>query len=160
MRRFALLAGSVVLATGVTVASFASTTKTETRWVLAQVGTLAWRLSVAAVVFALSLTPAGFLVDSQSERGDPSAAGVIDSDASWSPDSRLLAFDRSDYGSPGDTRSGTSDVFVASADGRALRRLTQTPYNETVLGGSRIRYGSCTRATRSRTAPPTSMRST
>ena len=134
MRRFALLAGSVVLATGVTVASFASTTKTETRWVLAQVGTLAWRLSVAAVVFALSLTPAGFLVDSQSERGDPSSAGVIDSDASWSPDSRLLAFDRSDYGSPDDTRSGPSDVFVASADGRGLRRLTHTPYNETVIG--------------------------
>ena len=135
MRRFALLlAGSVLLVTGVTVASVASATKAETRWILAQIGTLAWRLSVAAVIFALSLTPAGFLVDSQSERGDPSAAGVIDSDASWSPDSRLLAFDRSDYGSPGDTRSGTSDVFVASADGRALRRLTQTPYNETVLG--------------------------
>lgn len=139
MRRFALLlAGSVLFVTGVTVASFASTTKAETRWVLAQTGTLAWRLSVAVVVFAFSLTPAGFLIDSGSGRqagpGDPSSAGVIDANHFWSPDSRLIAFDRSDYGSADDTRSGTSDVFIASADGSGLRRATETPYDETVLG--------------------------
>lgn len=66
--------------------------------------------------------------------GDPSSAGVIDSEAFWSPDSRLIAFDRSDYGSSDDTSAGASDVFVARADGRELHRLTQTPYNETVLG--------------------------
>ena len=40
----------------------------------------------------------GFLPSSSP--GDPSSAGVIDSDAFWSPDSRLIAFDRSDYGPP------------------------------------------------------------
>ena len=75
----------------------------------------------------------GFL-SSSSSPGDPSSAGVIDSDAFWSPDSRLIAFDRSDYGSPDEPRAGASDVFVASAGGRDLRRLTRTPYNETVLG--------------------------
>lgn len=71
---------------------------------------------------------------SSSSPGDPSSAGVIDSDVFWSPDSRSIAFDRSDYGSADETRSGASDVFVASANGRELRRLTRTPYNETVLG--------------------------
>ena len=74
----------------------------------------------------------GFL--SSSAPGDPSSAGVIDLDVFWSPDSRSIAFDRSDYGPPGDTPAGRSDVFIASADGRELRRLTRTPYDETVLG--------------------------
>jgi Tol biopolymer transport system component len=78
----------------------------------------------------------GFLEGSSSSSspGDPSSAGVIDSGAFWSQDSRLIAFDRSDYGSPDDTMAGASDVFVASADGTELRRLTRTPHNETVLG--------------------------
>lgn len=78
----------------------------------------------------------GFLEGSSSSSspGDPSSAGVIDSGAFWSPDSRSIAFDRSDYGPADDPSSGASDVFVASADGRELRRLTRTPYNETVLG--------------------------
>ena len=66
--------------------------------------------------------------------GDPSSAGVVDSAPFWSPDSRLVAFDRSEYGSPDDKSSGASDVFVADADGRALRRLTRTGASETVLG--------------------------
>ena len=74
----------------------------------------------------------GFLPSSSP--GDPSSAGVIDSDAFWSPDSRLIAFDRSDYGSPDDTTAGASDVFVASADGSELRQLTRTPHNEIALG--------------------------
>lgn len=41
---------------------------------------------------------------------------------------------RREYGSPDDKGSGASDVFVADADGRELRRLTQTSANETVLG--------------------------
>ena len=69
-----------------------------------------------------------------SSLGDPSAAGVIDGDIAWSADSRWIAFTRSDYGPPGDTPSGRSDVFVATADGRELRRLTRTPYDETVQG--------------------------
>ena len=66
--------------------------------------------------------------------GDPSSAGVIDAAPFWSPDSRLVAFDRSDYGSPDDESSGASDVFIADADGHTLRRLTRTPASETVLG--------------------------
>ena len=91
-------------------------------------------LGVLALIVAFSLvsTFEGFV--SSSQPGDPSAAGVIDADAFWSPDSRLIAFDRSDYGPPGDTRAGASDIFVASADGGELRRLTRTPYDETVLG--------------------------
>jgi Tol biopolymer transport system component len=77
----------------------------------------------------------GFLDDlsGSSSPGDPSSAGVIDRGATWSPESRWIAFDRSDYGPPGDTPSGKSDVFVASADGRQLTQLTRTPYDETVL---------------------------
>lgn len=71
---------------------------------------------------------------SSSAPGDPSSADVVDWDAFWSPDSRLIAFDRGDYGPPGDTPTGASDVFVASADGSSLRPLTQTPESETVLG--------------------------
>ncbi|MGL6278953.1 MAG: hypothetical protein ACRC50_05285 [Gaiella sp.] len=71
---------------------------------------------------------------SESSPGDPSSAGVVDYDVSWSPDSRLIAFDRSDYGPPGDTPSGPSDIFVANADGNDLRQLTQTPESETVVG--------------------------
>ena len=89
---------------------------------------------IAAVVLASFVSGffGGFL--SSSSPGDPSSAGVIDSGAFWSPDSRSIAFDRSDYGSPDETSAGTSDVFVASSDGSELRRLTRTPYNETVLG--------------------------
>lgn len=71
---------------------------------------------------------------SSSSPGDPSSAGVIDSDAFWSPDSGLIAFDRSDYGSPDDPKWDPSDAFVARADGSGLRRLTRTPESETVLG--------------------------
>jgi Tol biopolymer transport system component len=137
VRRLVLpLAGLAVLLVGVAAAAFANATKAEARWLLAHLVSVTWRVAVAALVFALSLTPAGCLVDSSSDGapGDPSSAGVIDSDAFWSPDSRSIAFDRSDYGSPDDTGSGSSDVFVASADGRELRQLTRTPHNETVLG--------------------------
>ena len=69
MRRLALLfAGFAILVTGIVVASFASTTKAETRSALTHVGTLAWRLAVASLVFALSLTPAGCLTESNGER--------------------------------------------------------------------------------------------
>lgn len=89
---------------------------------------------IAAVFFAAFVS--GFLegLFPSSSPGDPSSAGVIDWDASWSPDSRSIAFDRSDYGPPGDSPSGASAVFVAGADGRELRRLTRTPQDETVLG--------------------------
>ena len=92
-------------------------------------------LALIAAVFLVGFVSA-FLeeFDSSPSPGDPSSVGVIDSDAFWSPDSRLIAFDRSDYGSPGNTRTGASDVFVASPDDRELRRLTQTPANEVVLG--------------------------
>ena len=98
--------------------------------------------TVLALIGAVLLTSfvigffGGFLegLPSSSSPGDPSSADVIDYDASWSPDSRLIAFDRSDYGSPDDPTEGASDVFVASAGGRDLRRLTRTPHDETVLG--------------------------
>lgn len=78
----------------------------------------------------------GFLDDlsGSSSPGDPSSAGVIDWDVTWSADSRWIAFTRSDYGPPGDTPSGRSDVFVASADGGDLARLTRSRYDENVLG--------------------------
>ena len=149
VRRLALaLAGLAVLVVGVAAAAFANATKSEARWLLAHLVSVTWRVAAAALVFALSLTPAGCLVDSGSDGapGDPSSAGVIDSNAFWSPDSRFVAFDRSDYGPPGDTPSGRSDVFVASADGGQLRRVTRTPYDETMLGWlsspSRIVYAS------------------
>ena len=98
--------------------------------------------AVLAIVAAVVLVSFGygFLqglledVPGSSSPGDPSSAGVVDWGANWSPDSRWIAFDRSDYGPPGDTPTGISDVFVASADGRHLTRLTRTPYEETVLG--------------------------
>lgn len=93
--------------------------------------------SVLALIGALvlmSLVVGAFSSSSGGGPGDPSSAGVIDSAPFWSPDSRLLAFDRSDYGSPDEERSGASEVFVARADGGGLRRLTRTPDNETVLG--------------------------
>lgn len=91
-------------------------------------------LLLAAVLAASFVSGLVEELFSSSSPGDPSSAGVIDADAFWSPDSRFIAFDRSDYGPPGDTRSGASDVFVASADGHGLRQLTGTPYDETVLG--------------------------
>ncbi|HSC51745.1 MAG TPA: hypothetical protein VLD16_15890 [Gaiellaceae bacterium] len=95
-------------------------------------------LAVVANVVLLSLAIGlyeGFRSSSSGGApGDPSSAGVIDSAPFWSPDSRFVAFDRSAYGSPDDEDSGASDVFVAEANGRGLRRLTRTPYDETVLG--------------------------
>ena len=95
-------------------------------------------LAIVAAVLLVSFGPGflrGLLEDLRSSPpGDPSSAGVIDRGAVWSPDSRWIAFDRCDYGPPGDAPAGTADVFVASADGRQLTRLTRTPYDETVLG--------------------------
>lgn len=95
-------------------------------------------VAVAANILLLSIV-VGFLEGAFSSSsggapGDPSSAGAIDSAPYWSPDSRLVAFDRSAYGSADDESSGPSDVFVADADGRTLRRLTRTLSNETVLG--------------------------
>ena len=100
---------------------------TRVGWLLAVVGALVLAPFVIGLV-------AGIVSDPSSSPGDPSEANVIDSNVFWSPDSRMIAFDRSDYGPPGDTPSGASDIFVASSEGRGLRRLTQTPQNETVLG--------------------------
>jgi Tol biopolymer transport system component len=97
---------------------------------LALIGVLA--LVLLSVV--IGFLDGAFSSSSGGAPGDPSSAGVIDSAPFWSPDSRLVAFDRSEYGFPDDKSSGASDVFVADADGRALRRLTRTPANETVLG--------------------------
>jgi Tol biopolymer transport system component len=91
-------------------------------------------LALVAAFVLVSFVSGCFEGLSSSSPGDPSSAGVIDWNVFWSPDSRSIAFTRSDYGPPGDTPSGASDVFVASADGRELRRLTRTPYDETVLG--------------------------
>lgn len=98
--------------------------------------------ATVALIAALSLMSfvGGFVEaffeedSSSSPPGDPSAAGVIDSAPFWSPDSRLVAFDRSDYGSPDESSAGASDVFVVRSDGSELRRLTRTSDNETVLG--------------------------
>ena len=98
--------------------------------VLALIGVLA--LVLLSVV--IGFLDGAFSSSSGGAPGDPSSAGVIDSAPFWSPDSRLVAFDRSEYGFPDDKSSGAADVFVADADGRALRRLTRTPANETVLG--------------------------
>ena len=95
--------------------------------VLALIGGLVL-LSLAVGIFE------GVFSSSSGAPGDPSSAGVIDSAPFWSPDSRLIAFDRSAYGSPDDEDSGAADVFVADAEGRTLRRLTRTPASETVLG--------------------------
>lgn len=105
--------------------------ETKARRILRIVG-----IAVVALIALNLLAEAGFLDEwgTSSAPGDPSSAGVIDWDAFWSPDSRLIAFDRSDYGPPGDTPSGASDVFVASADGSPLSPLTRTPESETVLG--------------------------
>lgn len=94
---------------------------------------------VAAVVIALIVFlffPGAFdRFLSSSSLGDPSSANVIDSDLAWSPDSRWIAFDRSDYGGSGENDPvGQSEVFVARADGRGLRQLTRTPGYEAVLG--------------------------
>ncbi|HET7513547.1 MAG TPA: hypothetical protein VFJ60_01935 [Gaiella sp.] len=92
-------------------------------------------LALIVAVFLLAYV-SGFLdpLVPSSSLGDPSAAGVIDCDIAWSADSRWIAFTRSDYGPSGDTPAGRSDVFVASAEGRELRRLTRTPYDETARG--------------------------
>lgn len=70
---------------------------------------------------------------------DPSSAGFSDSCAYWSVDSRWVAFDRGRGGiSTIDSRSRVveldTDVYVASADGRRLLRLTQTRAEDEVLG--------------------------
>ena len=63
MRRLTLLLGGfAVLVTGIVVASFASATKADTRWAIDRASTLVWRLAVAAIVLALSLTPAASLL--------------------------------------------------------------------------------------------------
>lgn len=97
------------------------------------------RIALALVGLALSVLAIGFLEgaffsSSGGAPGDPSSAGVVDSAPFWSPDSHLVAFDRSEYGSADDKSSGASDVFVADAGGHALHRLTRTPSEETVLG--------------------------
>ena len=116
MRRFALpLAGLAALLVGVAVASFASATKAETRWALANLATLSWRLAVAGVVFALSLTPAGFLVDSSDEKATTGTPSL----PSYSPDGEWVAF-TSD-------RSGKNEVYVARVGGEA-RRITHSDH--------------------------------
>ena len=110
--------------------------RTRVRRLLEYVGaTLALIAAVLLMSFVGGVVE-GFVngFSSSSSPGDPSSAGVIDSEAFWSPDSRLIAFDRSEYGSADEKSSGASDVFVARPDGRGLRRLTRTPFSETVLG--------------------------
>lgn len=105
------------------------------RKILGYVGGAVGALIGAAVLalFAFGFFE-GFFSSSGGAPGDPSSAGVIDSAPFWSPDSRLIAFDRSAYGNPDNRTAGPSDVFVANADGRGLRRLTHTPASETVWG--------------------------
>jgi TolB protein len=52
--------------------------------------------------------------------------------AAWSPDGTQLAFERSDVPSSVRDNAGTFEVYVMSANGRGLRRLTQ---NVGALGG-------------------------
>jgi Tol biopolymer transport system component len=86
------------------------------------------------LAFVVGFVEGVFSSSSGGGPGNPSSAGVVDYDPAWSPDSRAIAFDRGDYGNPDDKRSGASDVFVARADGTQLRRLTRTPYDETMQG--------------------------
>lgn len=135
MRRWAvLLAGLAALGISVAVASFVSATRDETRSVLAQVSTLVWRLAVAAFVFTLALTPAGFLVESngEHERSGPSLP-------SYSPDGAWLAF-TSD-------RSGKDEIYVARA-GNAASKTTDSEHGVGALAwspdGSRIVFSRLT----------------
>lgn len=115
MRRFALpLGGLAALVAGVAFASFASATKAETRWVLAEGSRLVWRAALAALVFALSLTPAGFLVGSNDEQ-ETSGPSL----PTYSLDGELLAF-TSD-------RSGRNELYVART-GAAAHRITDSEH--------------------------------
>ena len=118
---------------GAEVAALSRPRQSRLRRVLEYAGGAVLGLIGVVVLAAFALGVFGGILSSPSP-GDPSSAGVVDSQPFWSPDSHSIAFDRSGYGPPGDTPVGSSDVFVASADGRDLRRLTRTPDNETVLG--------------------------
>lgn len=127
-RRAVLLAGLAAPGISLAVASFVSATKVETRWVLAQVSTPVWRLAVAAFVVALSLTPAGCLVESngEDEKSGPSLP-------SYSSDGAWFAF-TSD-------RSGKDEIYVART-GNAASKTTDSEHGVGALAwssdGSRI----------------------
>lgn len=115
MRRLTLLLGGfAVLVTGIVVASFASATKADTRWAIDRASTLVWRLAVAAIVLALSLTPAASLLESEQEDGVHGPSYPY-----YSRDGAWVAF-TSD-------RSGTRDLYVARVGGTA-DRLTETDH--------------------------------
>lgn len=113
MRRLVLLlAGLTALVAGVAVASFADATKAEMRWLLGRTASLARRAAVGTLVLALSLTPAGCLTGSGSERDESGTSYPY-----YSRDGTWVAF-TSD-------RDGPSDVYVAPVGGPA-DRITDT----------------------------------
>jgi Tol biopolymer transport system component len=92
--------------------------------------------SAAALALASSCVAGCSATDRDSS---PSAAGVADSCPFWSPDGRWIAFDRGAGGAGTIDATGTlaeqrTDVYVASPDGRRLRRLTRTKAQDDVLG--------------------------
>src|SRR6186713_597325 len=55
--------------------------------------------------------------------GPPDAPGFLNINPSWSPDGRSIALESRRHGEP--------EIYVMSADGSGLRRLTRNPSSDT-----------------------------
>jgi len=85
-----------------------------------------------AILLVLLGTAVSACVGGGDSAGSEAAAGS-DGCPHWSPDSRWIAFDRL-HGPGLESGDGQFEVWVVDRSGRALRRLTENPVDDSVLG--------------------------